>query len=329
MPLTYDTINTALIPSLEGVVWDMVYLADAFTARLRQKAKPEAYGKWREFALRTAFQDLGGAYTGYVTASMSQTESLTKARFTDKGYWEPFLVTLDDEIYSASPKAILSLVTERIAGATLRQKTRLKTDVWGSCIATGAESARLCGLTDMLKAADMATGVGYGGILVADLPTWIAVVKTSASAGYAGGKLTPHKIRKFFRELEGGPDAEAGKDGVTLCVTTKAIFSKIQAWTADRQRFTVAGKVGNYSFPLIQFEGVDVIWSENCPTGWFCGFNENYMGLKPQPGRDFKTTSLEKVPNGTGSVGQVLFNGILWCSKRNKQGVIQDIDADA
>lgn len=81
-------------------------------------------------------------------------------------------------------------------------------------------------------------------------------------------------------------------------------------------------KIGDASFPALEYEGVPVFYDSNCADGHMYFLNSRYLKLRYHKDAYF-TLDEERLPvNQDAKVFPMLFQGNFTCSNRNLQGVI-------
>jgi len=324
-----------MLPWVEKKAHDNVYYFDAFTARLRQKAKTRAH-KYYDIPLEYALQSEGGWYTGQNTYNPHQIEVLTKARYTRKQIVEPYVITYDDEMDASTPEKVLDIVQIRANNAVKRLQTSLISAIFGDATVSAVEGNMVTGLKNFVAESNPTTWY-VGGIDRDDTTAWegkwLGNVHDKNDGEYGGNetgvKLTPHILRKLIAEQEDLPSGSMTTlTRPTLAVTTFTIYALIRQWTAEKQRFTVQGKTANYGFEHTTFEGVTVLPSHGCDAGYLYLISEDHYGMIVHPGWDVKMKPIHPVEEGTYSIGQVVWSGAMWSNACEKLSVIKDIDVE-
>ena len=335
MALPYNTLNTQMLPWVAREAHDNVYYFDAFTARLRSKAQVRAF-KYKDLPLEYAMQDQGGWYSGFATYNPHQPEILTKARYTRKNIVEPFLIPYEDEMDASTPDKVLDIVKVRSANAVKRVQTALRSAIFGDATVSAVEGSMVTGLKNFVATANPTTWY-VGGIDRDDTTAWqgkwLGQVFNKDTSGYGQGsyiKLTPAKLRKVIRAVEKMPSGSPNQlSRPSLIVTTYEILSLMGSWTAEKQRFNYMGKTKpDYGWDGLKFEGIDVMASYGCDTGYLYVLSEDHYGMVVQSGYDVILKPIHPVEEGTGSIGQVCWSGAIWCDAPEKLAVMKDIDVD-
>jgi len=97
--------------------------------------------------------------------------------------------------------------------------------------------------------------------------------------------------------------------------------------TVLEQKRIVNKKLGDAGFENIQFKGIPMIWSPQCPNTKMYFLNTRFLKFKYDPAMNFDMTEWKPIPDQVNDrAAQVITAGQLMTSRRRVHGVIHTID---
>lgn len=182
MIFTYDQITAITEKYFVPKFVDNVYGSNALLARMARPEYKEYFdGGERILApVVSSAPGSGGYFSDFEVLDTSPTDNLTSAEFLIKQLHEPIKISRLQELKNSGKAAKLKLVATKMGIAEMNMKENLAVGIFSDG-ATGAFGTKqITGLK-----AVMSTSSTYGGIAVADMPTWIAVVEANGGTDRA------------------------------------------------------------------------------------------------------------------------------------------------
>ena len=223
----------------------------------------------------------GGSFDGYDQFSVTKYSTRTKMSFSPTGYYQSVVLSGMDVDVNATPAQVLDLVKVEMEGA---MEDML--DSVGTLMYTVQAGKAFLGLPDSVD--DGTTVSSYGGL---SRSTYTGL---KASVTSIGGNITLALMRTGY------DNATVGVHHPTLGVTTKAVFSYIEALAQPMYRLnsdtngypqvTRYGVVptpealhGMVGYDALFFRGMPIVRDEKATSGYLYFLNEEafqWYGLK-------------------------------------------------
>ncbi len=272
-------------------------------------------GEYLEEDLMYAENGTAKWYSGFETLDVSANPVLTKAEFNWKQHNVNVVMSGLEELQNAEGKTRKhNLLKARI---TVAEKTA-KNDIAAGMFAdgTGTGGKEMGGL-QLLVPDDPTTGI-VGGIDRSTNVWWRSQVLTftslSVSATPTGAEMKSAMTR-LKTLLTRGTD----KPDVIVC---DAVYYQIYKDACVDIKRTGTGIMGDAGYEYVEFEGVPVIYDENCPASHMYFLNTDYLQFKVGKNRFFQTDKGRMAYNQDAKVIPLYFAGNFTVSNASLQGVL-------
>lgn len=251
----------------------------------------------------------GGFYSRGDSVSSDDRTAVNAAYFGWKHAYGNATIYRTDELENAGEEAEVEIVAQRIAGA---QKKCTK-DIAGQIYNNATDSAKE--ITGLLSLASTSTTVAYGNIQEADLVAsdgtypWKGRTTTTTEA------ISLAAIRTLRSTAKIG-DGPQGRPNVGL--TTETLYNVVSGILQAQQRFTSDSDTAKAGFENLVFEGMIISPDDYCPSGYFFGLNDKYIGFAVHATGFFeKTPWADLITAGVvGKSMKVFWDGNIVCSNR-------------
>ena len=101
------------------------------------------------------------------------------------------------------------------------------------------------------------------------------------------------------------------------------IADKNEEYVEEMMKYADSAKIGDASFPALDYKGVPIIYDSNCPEKHMYFINTDFLKLRVHEDAYFSLDEERITVNQDARVYPMLFQGNLTCSNRNLQGVIK------
>lgn len=316
MALTYDSITALVekffIPKLQ----DNVYIGNALTARLTRPDKIMMIdGGERIIApiVKSKTGTSGRYFSEFDALDTSPTDDFTAAEFTWKQLQEPIKISRLQELKSQGSQAKLRYVAEKMKQAERSIKENLALGIFSDGTAsTGAlTTSQITGLQNVLS-----TSSTYGGIAVADMATWIAVVLSNSSVNRA---LTLNLIESAFMQ------AAYDQSVPTVMTMRNNIYAVLWSLFTPAQRL-VSEEMDSLGFKnMLMVNGMTALYDDHQEANTVYLLNENYLFLAVHEKENLRYDKMDKLEGQAASLGRIYWAGNLVCNGRRYQARIADV----
>lgn len=303
------------------VVIPNFYLGNALFMRIRDKKKTWDSGTAIKIPTEVLGRTQGGSYSGADQFGTAQEDVRQQFTIYPSQYYWTVTITGIQAAANKGREAIVNLITAEFQSVGRALRDRMGTDLYLD--GTGNANKNIEGLQYQVD--DGSIAPIFEGLSRTTYPTLQSTV-TSQS-----GALALSNLASDFDA------AQIDNDEPTLGVTTKAIFSIVEALYTqtsryqlianvnDRIRLTAAGieragNTGNVGFTGLMFRGMPLISDEKATSGNLYFLNEKYLDLYEMPlhpdfvdgtVENFGWTGWKKPINQDVIVGQLLWYGQL------------------
>lgn len=226
------------------------------------------------------------------------------------------MITDEDLLKNMGSKhVIFRLIDERRENAERTVMDEMSQAVHGGL--TGPAGAQFNGLTTLIATAATTVG-GINGAV----ETWWDN-KRATSTGLLN-------LKDDVRDLYGSIVTKVpsnSRDGI-VGVTTRAVFNELEDQLETHGRFTLSDTNPNsvsFGLETIKYNGRDIFWDEDAPSGTLKFANTNFLYLAVHPQRNFNTTEMKSPFDQEFSVAFIRFAGNLVSEFQAAQGVLSGI----
>lgn len=250
----------------------------------------------------------GGFYSRNSTLSESDRQNITAVFFGWKHAFGNATIYRTDELENAGEYAEVALVTEKVTDAMETCRDQIAKNLYN---AAGDDSLLITGLRSLTsESAD----VDYGGKSEND------IVAEDGTKPWEGKTTTTTEAISLdvIRTLRSGAKIKGGKGGKpNLGVTTETLFNKINGILQVQQRFTAAEEIAKAGFTGVNFEGMDLVVDDYCPSGYLFVLNTNHVGFAIHQQGFFARTPWHNLVSGAqGRTMKILWDGNMVCNNR-------------
>ncbi len=258
-------------------------------------------------------------YSGYELLDISASDVLTSAVFPWKQANANVVISgLEKRNNSATKQKKHNLLKSKMLNAEITMKNNVAKSSYSD--GTGDGGKELTGLQALVS--DNPESSSVGGIDAAEYAFWRNQAYSFATeAAVEEGTPTPEQMLAAMDEMM--IRTTRNSDRPDLIIASADYYRLYKAAVVNMKRI-VDGKtkIGDASFPAVEFEGVPVVYDSFCPAGHMYFLNTRYLKLRPHKDAFF-TLDEERLPvNQDAKVFPMIFQGNFTISNRNLQGVI-------
>lgn len=304
MPFSYDQVQAISQNQFLPLLADNVFTSNVAWIRMEEFKEYEDGGPK---ILQPLIHAKGTAesYSGYQVLDTTANEEFTAAEFERRHYHRAVVISRDEELKNMGPAQIVSLVEAKIKNAEVNLRDKFGDDLYSDGGATSID-----GFADIVSATST-----YGGIAVADMPTWVAV-STSIS-----GNVALDDVAKLIDDLT------IGQDRPSILITRAPIYRRILSLMQSQQRFGDGKEAKDvwYGFTGVMFYGIPLVWDHKCPSGELYALNLNWVHWRPHREEEFRADPWVKPTNQNVHVMNLFTSGNITTSQRRMQGKLTGI----
>lgn len=318
MTLSYSQITAITHNHILKKLTDNVYDTNAILKRLSMpdKIMLKDGGVKIQVPVINSTSTTGGWYEDLDTLDTSRTDNITAAELEWKQAYESIRVSRKELLQNKGDAAVLSLIASKAMIAEKGIKDRLATGLFSDgTAATGSLTTKqMTGLRAILS-----TSVTYGGIAVADMAEWIAVV--NSNSGNDRG-LTFSLMQDTWGECTVGTD----NDTPSMLTMNQKVYD--QAWSLyqPHQRL-MSEEMAALGFKnVLTFNGSPMLVDSHQEANTMYFLNENYLKLCVHKDENLRKETLERLETSNSLLSRLFWMGNLVCMGRKYQGVLADLD---
>lgn len=266
------------------------------------------------------------SYATYDTLTYDTTFPVTAAEYNIKHLVVPVIISHDEETLIHGDNALESAMKAKFKIAQMTFEELFAKQWYGD--GTGNTSKDLTGLGALLS-----TSSTYGGIAPADFTNWGATIVTGTTAGTME-PISPARLISWWTQAIRGND----HPDVITCgrKVYSAIWNMIQGLVPARS--PEVQKMASLGFEVLEWHGVPVVYdafadadsSGNATAAPFptslVGLNTKYLKIRPTNAAQFTTTEWRQADTMVAMKSELLWDGNITCSNRQRQSVLEDID---
>lgn len=321
MALTYDNLTALTHDHIEQYIVDNVYKSFAFLYRLKAKGRAIRGGATIRYPIMYQGLNSGTFFNGSDTWSLPTVDFALYT--TPKFDWKEAVVpwAVSDRlanIENDGEEAAVDYIDSVAKSSTLAMADLLDGSVGGLFSdGTGFTGDGIDGLQEL-----MSTTGTYGGIAVADAPTWVAQNTSLINTD----TLTVADMQRLWGLCT------IGADQPTLLLSNQFVFNTYSSLLEPQRRYvnTMKAVAG---FPTLEFMGRDYMVDNHSPgTGPGTGdsalylINERWVNLFVKKERDFSVVNIPPQATSNNMYFKIGWAGNLGCNQRRQQGFFDDID---
>lgn len=294
---------------------DNVYGSNAWLARLRRDGYAETFdGGHQIYApVVSSKPSSGGYFSDYEAISTSPTDNITSAAFDIKQIHEPIKMSRMEELKNAGKAAKLKLLASKMMIAEMNIKENLALGLFSDgTAATGALTTKqLTGIRAILS-----TSTTLGGIAVADMADWVAVVEDNSGTNRA---LSLNLMQK----VDGATAYDNKK--TTVIIARQNIVDVYWGLAQPFQRLASdeMKKLGFDNVPT--FNSKPVLVDSHHKANAMSFINEDFVKLYVHSAEDMRFQKVDQIEGQAATLGRIFWAGNLVCNGRRYNGELSDL----
>jgi hypothetical protein len=312
MALTYSQLNAIAQNTIDKTLTNNVYSASPVLKRFSDKAKKVSGGLQIQVPVVSSAPSGGGSYSDLDTLTISRTDNMSAAVYDWKQYYEPIRVSRLDLAKTSGDTGKLDLVASKIKIGEMNLAENLSDGLFSD--GTGNSGKDITGFEAMVSASST-----YGGIAVADMATWAAVVKANGGADRA---LTLALIQSLIGSVTDG------KEAPTLLVSRQNVFDEAYNLFTAFQRIE-SEEIGKLGFKSLMINGIPLVVDSHAAAKTIYAFNEEYCHMFIHKDNNMRKEHHASLETTDSMLTKVFWMGNLGCSQRRRQGKLSDIQVAA
>jgi hypothetical protein len=321
----YDTqlIATTIEIWLRGQPTDVFFGELPLVKWLNKHTKIKKSGglKYLE-PLTTGAASAVGSYSGYDLLDLTPSEGLTNAEFEPKHYYGTVSFANTDLMKNKGKAKMIDIVDAEVERTKTTLADRLNGDFYLDGTLNGGKN--VTGLAAMIAASGT-----YGNISRTTYSWWRSQVTAVGGALQVGGSSG---MRRMHNDCGLGMK-RMRPDGI---LTTQAIFEAYESMMDAQFRYSNSDKprVGFADQDLV-FRNAELMWDEDCPSGYMYWLNSKVMKLVVEPQRDggvdgddegdsgdFRLGEWQTPVNQDAKIARIYWTGNLTCRNPRHLGVM-------
>jgi hypothetical protein len=308
---SFDQIASTTFKNLEKNIADNVSNHIPLFKFMRTKgATVVSGGDTIQRPLLEAFSN-AQSYSGSDTLDITHNDDITSAEYNWKQTAAVINIQGIEKARNSGPEKQISLLEGLREQAEVSLANKVSTMMFGD--GTGNDSKDMLGLQAIVDVAPT-TGT-LGGINRATNSFWRN--KVDASVGAQSTELIS-SMSTMKRSLTRGVDMP------NIIVTDTTNFGYLQNLSFGNQRFTKSD-LADIGFVALKFEGIDVIFDDNCPAGKMYFLNTRWLKLYIHRDYNFKMGKFIEPADADISVAKLLFYAQLTTNRAEACGVLDGI----
>jgi len=253
------------------------------------------------------------SYSGSDVIDITKNDDISAAEYNWKQTVTPIIITGLEKARNSGKSKQIDILDALKQQAELSMMDKISSMMFGD--GTGNAGKDMLGLQAIV---DIAPTTGtLGGINRATHSFWRN--KYDASVGAYATYLLP-AMSTMMRSLT------RGKDKPDVIVTDTTNFGYLENLANGKAQF-MNPKLADLGFQALKFEGVDVIFDDNCPSGKMYFLNTKYLKMYIHKDYNFKMGKFIEPADQDQMVAKLLFYGQLTTNRAESCGVMDGIDA--
>lgn len=318
--MTFGDLTIATLKKWSKTLADNVSGNNALLAKLKEKGAiiQEDGGTALEEGIDAQENSTFKWYDGYEVLDISPSEVLSSAVFA----WKQA-----SAVVSISGKEVrnnkgsqtkkYNLLASKMTNCERTMKNKVSLAVFSD--GTGSNGKELGGL--QLLISDTPSAGVVGGIDAGENEFWRNQLYSFNSEASITSDPKPEEMLEAMSQL--WLRTVRNSDKPDLIIADAKYFSIYEKACTSIKRINDSAKIGDASFPALDYKGVPVIYDSNCPEKHMYFINTDFLKLRVHEDAYFSLDEERITVNQDARVYPMLFQGNLTCSNRNLQGVIK------
>jgi hypothetical protein len=253
------------------------------------------------------------SYSGSDVIDVTKQDGISAAEYNWKQVVCPIVVEGIEKARNMGETQVLDLMEALTMQAEMSLADKVSEMIFGD--GTGNSGKDMLGLQAIVS--DTPTTGTLGGINAANESFWRNEVNTSVGS-FASNGLT--EMSTMMRNLTRGVD----RPDVIVCDTTQ--FGRLETVANGRAEFSNPA-LADQGFRALKFQGVDVIFDDNCPSDHMYLLNTKNLKLYIHRDNDFSVGPFIEPANQDVLVAKVKLYAQLTTNRRNSAGALSGFSA--
>jgi hypothetical protein len=252
-----------------------------------------------------------GSYDGYDVLDTAPQEGISAAEYNWKQIAGSVSINGKEEFQnSSSRERIVSLLEAKIQQLEISMRNEINSQLFSD--GTGNGGKDLTGLAAAVE--NGAAWSTYGGIDSNTFTFWRNTWLDEA------GVMTLGSMSNVVNS------ASRSKVRTDIILTTQAGYEAYEVLARTENTLNVSStKLGDAGFQNLMFQGIPIVWDEDCTDGDMYFLNSQFLKFVVGRGRDFVVTPFQKPENQDAKVSQILVYAQLIQNNRRHQAVLDGI----
>lgn len=319
MALSFNQLEAITTNKFMPQLVDNVYKKHALLARMSAPERKVVLdgGIKIQQAIVSSQSNQGGYFENFDTLSKTPTDNISAATYEWKQAFEPIAISRAEILKNSGDAQKLQLVASKVMVAEMGIRRTLTLGVFSDGTAgTGAETSKQI---DGLQAV-LSTSSTYGGIAVADLADWVAIVKANGGTDRA---LSLALMQSAYQ------DASDGTEKPTVVTCKNNVYNNLWSLYQPHQRL-VSEEMSALGFKnILTFNGAPVLTDENMKDNSLFFINEDFLKLAVMRGEDLRMDKISSLEDSNSSLWRIFWMGNIVTSRRDRHAELADIEATA
>lgn len=297
MPANLSELAATTLEYYEPSIEDNIFKKHAVLDHLRQNGGTKTVdgGTKLRLPVMMATNSSTQTFSGMDELDLSYQTTADAAEYNWRFYNTSIVFTKTDEMKNRGKSQVVSLLKAKIKQAEMSARERIANDLFN-----GTDAA------EEIIGMETAIGTGtYGEIAGATYSWWQSTVDSTSET------LSIADMRAAKNSANNGN----GGSNVSLIVTTQTLYQKYHALlTATYQMnqpvpTAESKRIGDAGFTSVEFEGVPVVYDEQCTSGAMYFLNVDNFKIYMLEGGNFKVQDANTPANQHILVKHILFAG--------------------
>lgn len=297
MPANLSELAATTIEYYEPSLQDNIFKKHALLNHMKENGGTKTVdgGTKLRVPLMMATSNSGQYFSGMDSLSLDYQDTVDAAEFNWRFFNQSIVFTKTDEMKNRGKSQVISLLKAKITQAENSIRETLAGDLFDGTDASG----EIIGLETIVG-----TGT-YGEIAGATYTWWQSTVDSTSET------LSIADMRNAKNSANNGN----GGSNVSIIVTTQTLFEKYHGLlTATYQMnqpvpTAESKRIGDAGFTNVEFEGVPMVYDEQCTSGAMYFLNVDNYKIYMMEGGDFKVEDANAPANQHIMVKHILFAG--------------------
>lgn len=308
MALTYDQLSAIAQNAINKTLTDNVFKATPVLARMKAKQKKVSGGLKIQEPVIHSSSTSGGWYSDLDALTITKTDNISAAVYDWRQLYEAVRVSRLDLAKTSGDAGKLDLIASKIKIAETSLATRLSNGLFSA-----GGTNKIDGFAAMISAGAAA----YGGILPADMATWVATVNANAGVNRAVSLALIQKVDGACTD---------GKRTPSLLVAKQNVYDEVYNLFTPFQRIE-SEEVAKLGFKSLVVNGKPLVVDSEMKANSIYFINEEFAQLVVHSDNDMRKEHHPMLETTDSMLTKIFWMGNLTCSHRRAHGELADLSA--